>query len=161
MAEVEAILQSRELAEVQTPIAQAIGLKILESRTTFQRHALLRFIDLDAPRITRLLVEWKDDLISFETLYQRQELHRDDEEFPHGEELAGNDKPVRIEVLGIENGFGIVTLCHLYLLRQKSADELDFFLQMEGIPSRKKLASRMRKYIKEIDKVNHSPETTL
>jgi len=134
LEDVQSLLRSPALAEVQEDVVRKIGSRILSEHaaTPFQRE--LSYAGIPADAIHDLLQNERELLVRFATICQLASGSGDaDGEFPPGEEPDPEDRSETVAVLGHSNGFIIHHGIMLLLARRGSAD-LMTFLKWRRIP---------------------------
>ena len=108
----KALLASRELAEVEVPVAEAIGLSILPAEFATPYQNQLNRAEISSDQAVKLLTENRDELKAF--YLGIQEATKDDDpdgEFPPGYDPDDEESSDEEVVLGIGSGFGLTQLC--------------------------------------------------
>lgn len=149
LEEVQSLLHSAELAEVQEAVLRKIGSRLVPEAfaTPFQRD--LSYAGIPVGAIYDLFRHERDLVIRFAILCQSapEDPAEADGEFPPGEEPGPNDRSTTIEALGHGNGFLIHHAIALLLARRGKVELLSF-LKWRRIPSAARYCKELLQHVK-------------
>ncbi|MEM0913471.1 MAG: hypothetical protein AAGK09_02560 [Planctomycetota bacterium] len=133
--EVEQLLNSSALRDVQEPAAKVAGIKVLPHRYAAEYQSFLRFIQWDMSTIYSLLETRKHELIRFTIAVIEQPIDVvSDQEYPEGEAPDPDDNDSAGANLGIENGFALRCLAYFVCLDRGETKFLGDYLKLLRIP---------------------------
>jgi len=142
--EIVALLQSDELAAVETPVAAHRHLRILrdlESSTTSSVQAEVSVSGMTVSDIRNYLVAHRDRLIAFGIRFLGDaDATRDEQEYPEGEEQEADGES---EVLGMGVGFGVKYAIFHNFLANRTPAEFRAFLKNRRIPKHTQFAKEL------------------
>lgn len=109
----------------------------------------IKLSGIDEADLLTLFTEDKEDLFNFTFNAYSKEIKLDDiEEYPEGEELTEEEKPVTVERFGPSIGFGIKFAIYYNFLKNDKNAELGDFLKAMKIPYSSRFKKRLIGYYK-------------
>jgi hypothetical protein len=149
----EELFDNPTVNEVEEQIASELGLEVYSEQKHIIGNLIQKEIEqsmVGKPVLHSYFIKNRSEFVKFGVLlYTGERKANDGEEYPKGETVPREQRPVELKSHGLGVGFGITYAIYFHFLNTNKLAELSEFLKIRRIPHYKKFQSRIESYYRE------------